>query len=168
MGAPVGKWFEDLAKAEGSFDVQVADLAEIALPFLDEAAHPAAKQYEHAHTKEWAARIDASNAVVFIMPEYNHSFPAAAKNAVDYLNQEWRNKAVGFVSYGGISAGTRSVEAFVPVVTFLGMISAATAVNIPMPWGMVDDNGHFNPPAVSAEAAHQLLGELKAIAAKFA
>ena len=41
--------------------------------------------------------------------EYNHSVPGALKNAIDYLNHEWRDKAVGFVSYGS-GGGIRAVE----------------------------------------------------------
>ena len=51
------------------------------------------------------------------MPEYNYGFNAAIKNALDYLNAEWRGKAVGFVSYGGVAAGTRAVQMLKPVVT---------------------------------------------------
>ena len=42
-------------------------------------------------------------------PEYNHSTPGALKNAIDFLDAEWTNKAVGFVSYGS-TGGTRAVE----------------------------------------------------------
>ena len=42
-------------------------------------------------------------------PEYNYGYPATIKNAIDYLSQEWKDKPAGFVSYGGIAAGTRAV-----------------------------------------------------------
>ncbi len=44
-----------------------------------------------------------------VTPEYNHSTSGVLKNAIDYLYQEWANKAVGFVSYGG-TGGVRAVE----------------------------------------------------------
>ncbi|HTU76006.1 MAG TPA: NADPH-dependent FMN reductase, partial [Trebonia sp.] len=46
---------------------------------------------------------------VFVTPEYNHSTSGVLKNAIDYLFAEWNNKAVGFVSYGGVG-GARAVE----------------------------------------------------------
>ena len=61
--------------------------------------------------------MEAADAFVFVTPEYNHGYPASLKNAIDYLNQEWRYKPVGFVSYGGVAAGTRSVEQLQQVVT---------------------------------------------------
>lgn len=66
-------------------------------------------EYAHAHTREWAARIAPFDGFVFITPEYNHSFPAVLKNALDYLYAEWNDKAAGFVSLGG-NGGLRAVE----------------------------------------------------------
>ena len=42
-------------------------------------------------------------------PEYNHATSGALKNAIDYLYNEWNNKAAGFVGYGD-AGGTRAVE----------------------------------------------------------
>jgi NAD(P)H-dependent FMN reductase len=46
---------------------------------------------------------------VFVSPEYNHSIPAALKNAIDYLLAEWGDKSAGFVSFGS-AGGARAVE----------------------------------------------------------
>ncbi|MHA5284041.1 NADPH-dependent FMN reductase [Corynebacterium sp. CQ3829_602738] len=72
---------------------------------------PAMGQYSKDHTKAWAEKIASYDGFVFVTPEYNHSVPAALKNAVDLLYAEWNNKAIGFVSYGS-AGGTRSVEAW--------------------------------------------------------
>ena len=40
VGLPVGRWFEAHARAHGAFEIEVADLAEIELPFMDEPNHP--------------------------------------------------------------------------------------------------------------------------------
>jgi NAD(P)H-dependent FMN reductase len=44
-----------------------------------------------------------------VTPEYNHGTSGVLKNAIDYLYAEWNNKAVGFVSYGGVG-GARAAE----------------------------------------------------------
>ena len=46
---------------------------------------------------------------MIVTPEYNHSTSGALKNAIDFLYQEWNNKAAGFVSYGAVG-GVRAVE----------------------------------------------------------
>ena len=48
-GLPVGAWFFECAKLHGKFDVELIDLKEVNLPFLDEPQHPRLRQYEHAH-----------------------------------------------------------------------------------------------------------------------
>ncbi len=57
-GGAIGTWFTDIARAHSGFEVDVADLAELDLPFHDEPAHPRLGQYEHEHTKRWSAQVD--------------------------------------------------------------------------------------------------------------
>jgi NAD(P)H-dependent FMN reductase len=79
------------------------------LPHLDEAYPPTMGQYQNPHTKQWAAKIAEFDGFVMVTPEYNHSTSGVLKNAIDYLYAEWNNKAVGFVSYGGVG-GARAAE----------------------------------------------------------
>src|SRR5947209_7654159 len=108
VGLPVAQWFYQRAVAHGGFEVELVDLAEINLPFMDEPKHPRLRQYVHQHTRDWSAKVDSADAFVFVTPEYNFSFNAVLKNALDYLHWEWQYKPAGFVSYGGVSAGTRA------------------------------------------------------------
>ena len=87
--------------------------------------------YQFEHTKRWAASVTRADAFVFVIPEYNHSFNAATKNAIDYLHREWRYKPVGVVSYGGAAMGTRAVQALKPVFAALKLIYAGE-VTIPL------------------------------------
>ena len=89
----------------GGFEIDFADLAEVNLPFMDEPNHPRFHRYTHQHTLDWSARVEAADAFVFVMPEYNYGFTAPLKNAIDYLHAEWAYKPVGLVSYGGVAAG---------------------------------------------------------------
>lgn len=159
VGESIGSWFVDIARAHGTLDVQVADLAKIALPLLDEPHHPRLQKYEHEHTKQWSARIAASDAVVFVTPEYNYGIPAAGKNALDYLFHEWRNKPVGFVSYGGMSGGIRAVQMFKQVATTVGMYPAQATVAIPFVGEKVE-SGKFTAHDDERAAAKALLDEL--------
>jgi NAD(P)H-dependent FMN reductase len=159
-GALVADWFRDLAVKRDTFTVDLADLAVVNLPLLDEPENPRHGRYVHEHTKQWSRTVSAGDAYVFVVPEYNRGYNAATKNALDYLYNEWRHKPVGFVSYGGISAGTRSVQMLIQVVTALGMIPAVTAVNIPLIARMVTEDKGFTPNGVLEEAAGAMLDEL--------
>ncbi|MCW2526443.1 MAG: NADPH-dependent reductase [Pseudonocardiales bacterium] len=159
VGPSVADWFRQRAIAEGGFEVDLVDLADVALPLLDEPHHPKLGRYVHEHTKAWSATIDRADAIVWVMPEYNHSFNAAMKNAIDYLHQEWPNKPVGLVSYGGVAAGTRAVQALKPVLAALKMVPLVESVNIPFVHSLIKD-GQFDAPDSVNAGADVLLGEL--------
>jgi len=159
-GAPIAQWFAARAKDHGGFDVTVVDLAELGLPLLDEPNHPRLGQYTQQHTKDWSAIVDAADAFVIVTPEYNYGYPASVKNAIDYLHREWQHKPVGFVSYGGVAAGTRAVQQLKQVVTTLRMLPVTDSVNIPFYNQFLDSDGVFQPNAVLEQAADAMLDEL--------
>ena len=163
-GLPIADWFADRARGHGGFEIDVVDLAELNLPMLDEPNHPRLRQYTHQHTKEWSARVAGSDAIVIVTPEYNHGYSAAVKNAIDYLHHEWHYKPVGFVSYGGVAAGTRAMQQLKQVVTALRMLPLTDAVNIPFHTQFLDDDGRVQANEVMEQAADVMLDELVRVA----
>ena len=160
VGATFGQWFATIADAHGGFAVERVDLAEVDLPFMDEPNHPKLQTYQHQHTKEWSATVSRADAFVFVTPEYNYGYNAVLKNAIDFLHQEWADKAVSFVSYGGIGAGTRAVQQLKQVVTTLRMVPIFEAVNVPFAaQKLTEDGGVVADPLMEA-AAVQTLEEL--------
>ncbi|MGA3215362.1 MAG: NAD(P)H-dependent oxidoreductase [Acidimicrobiales bacterium] len=159
LGLPVAHWFIEQARAHGAFEVKVVDLAELDLPLLDEPNHPRLRQYTQPHTLEWSAIVDASDAFIFVTPEYNYGYPASLKNAIDYLHQEWLHKPVGFVSYGGVAAGTRSVQQLKQVVTALSMMPVNEAVALPFFTQFIKD-GKMQPNETMVQAAGAMLDQL--------
>jgi NAD(P)H-dependent FMN reductase len=160
VGLPVSQWFEAQAVAHGAFEVEVVDLAELNLPFMDEPAHPRLQDYVHAHTRRWSALVDAADAFAFVMPEYNHGFNAPLKNALDFLHNEWKYKPVCLISYGGVAAGTRAAQMLKPVVTALKLTPLSEAVSIPFVSQFLDDEGAIQGNAVMEQSARAMLDEL--------
>jgi len=161
IGLPVAQWFEGEARTHGGFaEVDLIDLAEVALPFMNEPSHPRLGQYTHQHTKDWSARIAGVDALVFVMPEYNHGYNAELKNAIDYLHNEWLYKPVGFVSYGGVAAGTRAVQMVKQVVAAVKMTPVVEAVNIPFVFEFLDEEQQVRPNEIMVSSAKAMLDEL--------
>ena len=158
VGGAIATWFYNLAVADDRFDVELVDLAEVNLPIFNEPNHPIQGNYEFDHTKRWSATVSRADAFVFVVPEYNHSFNAATKNALDYLHHEWRYKPVGIVSYGGAVMGTRSAQHLKPVFSALKLVHAGD-VSIPLVTTPVVD-GVFAGNDILARAAANLLNEL--------
>ena len=161
LGHLVGEWFEEIAREHGGFELELIDLAEIALPLFDEPRHPRLAQYEHDHTKEWSEIISRADAFVVVTPEYDYAPPSSLVNAMQFLVQEWAYKPVGFVSYGGVSGGTRGVEVTKQIMTAQRMVPVVEAVAIPFFREHVDEEaGTFNPGEVQVKAARAMLDEL--------
>ena len=129
-GEQVARWVYDISSQRADAEFELVDLRDYPLPHLDEPMPPSFGQYANDHTKEWAQKIGSFDGFVIVTPEYNHGTSGVLKNALDYLDQEWHYKAVGFVSYGGASGGTRAVELLIPVVTALRMIPVVASVRI--------------------------------------
>ncbi|MEV0804988.1 GNAT family N-acetyltransferase [Micromonospora sp. NPDC050200] len=165
LGPAIADWFVRATLPEAARDgiaVDVADLADIGLPLLDEPEHPSSGIYVHEHTRAWSRRVAAADAFVVVTPEYNYGMPAALKNALDFLYHEWAWKPVGFVSYGNTSAGTRSVQMTKQVVTTLKMmpIGATVALRI----ADSTRNGQVIESAGIERAARDVLLELSRVA----
>ena len=159
QGAIVAKWAEGHARAHAAFATEVVDLAEVNLPLLDEPHHPRLKKYTKDHTIAWSARIDPLDAFVFVTPEYDYSMPASLLNALQFLSSEWAKKACAFVSYGGVSAGTRSVQMAKQVVTALEMMPIPQAVSLPFFTKHIAD-GVLSPGETQDKAAVAMLDAL--------
>src|ERR1700730_12676591 len=103
VGLPIANWaISEIEKHEG-FELDVADLALMDLPMLDEHHHPVHRNYTKPHTIAWSKRVDAADAILIVTPEYNHGMPGSLKNAMDFLYDEWNYKPVALVNYGGMA-----------------------------------------------------------------
>jgi NAD(P)H-dependent FMN reductase len=161
-GAPIAAWVKALTEQHGGFDVEMLDLRTIALPMFDEPNHPRLAQYTREESKRWSATVAGLDAFVFVMPEYNHGTPPALVNALDYLLFEWQYKPVGFVSYGGLSGGLRSVAMTKPILAALKMVPIVEAVVLPMYAQHVDKGtGAFVPGEAADKSCAVMLDELK-------
>lgn len=161
-GPAVSRWFEQIARDHGGFDIDPVDLAEIGLSLFDEPEHPRLRRYVHEHTRRWSARVEQADAFVFVMPEYNNSTPPSLVNALDHLLSEWAYKPVGFVSYGGISGGLRAVQMTKPLISALKMVPLVEAVTLPLFTQSLDaETGTFAPGDKPHKAATVMLDELR-------
>ena len=160
-GRAVADWFVPIARQHAGFEVELVDLAEVDLPMFDEPEHPRLRRYAHEHTKRWSATIERASAFVVVTPEYDYGPPGAIVNALQFLVHEWAYKPMGFVSYGGVSAGTRSMQLLKQYVSALRMVPLVEAVSIPFFTKHIDaSTGAFDPGEVQTKAAVVMLDEL--------
>ncbi|HEV3245455.1 MAG TPA: NAD(P)H-dependent oxidoreductase [Candidatus Paceibacterota bacterium] len=158
-----GNWIFGIAKQRPDIEVELLDLREYPMPFFDEPVSPSAKKepYKNEVVAKWTAKIKEADAFVIIAPEYNHGYPAVLKNALDYVYQEWNNKAVGFVSYGSV-LGARSVEQLREIAVELQMAPIRNAIHMPYDVVMALNGGKTPEEAFASyvERAKGLLDQL--------
>ena len=159
-GPLVANWIAEQARQHGSFEVELLDLGEINLPMMNEPHHPVQKKYTFEHTKSWSAKIEEAEAFIFVTAEYDFHYPAPLRNALEYLYSEWSYKAAGIVSYGGVSAGTRAAKNLMGDLPCFKTVPLTDMVNFPSFSKMINEQGEFTPPEVSAKSATTMLNEL--------
>jgi NAD(P)H-dependent FMN reductase len=149
----VANWFAGQARQRNDMTVDIIDLAETRLPdVLSERPAP-----------ELAAispRLADADAFVVVTPEYNHSFPAPLKTAIDWHFKEWQAKPVGFVSYGGISGGLRAVEQLRQVFAELHAVTVRDTVSFHGAWAQFDSEGLPNDSDRYEKTARTMLDQL--------
>ncbi len=159
VGKTVTEWFVSQVKDTPDVELEIIDLAEENLPFLNEPQSPLTGVYEHDITKKWSKKISDFDGFIFVTAEYNHGYPAPLKNAIDMLFHEWAKKPVAFVGYGGLGGG-RAIEQLVPVVARVNMVPlAASTVNVLNVWTAIDESGNVKPESVMGDKT-QLMDNL--------
>ncbi|SFK18454.1 NAD(P)H-dependent FMN reductase [Nitrosomonas aestuarii] len=161
VGPYVATWFHELAIQQGQFEAILIDLAAFNLPVYDEPEHPVLQRYQHEHTKNWAASVDAADAYVFVTPEYNFGPPPSLLNALNYVYKEWNYKPAGIVSYGGVSGGLRSALLEKLTLTTFKMMPMYEAVAVQNVSSLVNENKRFMPNDHHISSAASLLNELQ-------
>ncbi|MCD0452398.1 NAD(P)H-dependent oxidoreductase [Actinocorallia sp. API 0066] len=153
LGEAVTRWAAERAEEHGDFEVVVLDPAEHDLPLSLTGADDVK---EHV-----AGVLDASAAFLFVTPEYNHSFPAALKNLIDWYGPEWYGKPAGIVSYGGISGGLRATEHLRAVLAELHVVTVRDTVSFHNAWGHWGQDGVWPKDSEQPDTAlKKLLGQL--------
>jgi NAD(P)H-dependent FMN reductase len=160
FGPAVATWIRGHLDGRQDMTTDVIDLVETPLPTVFPVlGQPPASEEAVALLSAVSPRLAAADAFVIVTPEYNHSFPAPLKNAIDWHNREWNAKPVGFVAYGGFSAGLRAVEQLRLVFAELHAVTMRDAVGLQAPWAQIRPDGTTENPGGDA-AAKAMLDQL--------
>ena len=131
-------WITAVATEHGAFDVEILDLRDWQLPIFGESfatlGDPHNPSFSAPEVRRWNDAIAAGDVYLFVTPEYNHSVPAALKNAIDsvFATFAFRNKAAATVGYsGGIGGGIRAIEHLAHIAIEAELVPLRNSVVIP-------------------------------------
>lgn len=156
FGPTVASWVAEQARSHGGFDVEIVDLDDFDLPTALPDASPLGDRDSYprpAEMRPLTEALDGADAFVVVTPEYNHSYPASLKAAIDWHFHQWAAKPVAFASYGGHAGGRHAVLHLENVFTELHAVPIRDAlmfVNYPLVWA--DGRPTDDAAAVAAKA----------------
>jgi NAD(P)H-dependent FMN reductase len=144
--------FGEVQKREG-VETELIDIRDLNLP-LDDAG-------EAIKDPKFSEAMTRADGIVIVTPEYNHGYPGMLKHALDTNLKEYIHKAVGVcgVSAGGFG-GTRVIEALLPVLRELGLVTIFWDGNFSGAQGLFDETGKIKDEAAHVKRIDKFLGEL--------
>ncbi|GGK64280.1 FMN reductase [Planomonospora parontospora subsp. parontospora] len=142
-------WFTARARRRGDLEVDLVDLVEAGLPqTLTDEGDPLP-----GTVADLAVRLAAADAFVVVTPEYNRSFPAPLKTAIDWYYEEWQAKPVAFVAYGRESGGLHAIDQLRQIFTELHAVPLRDAVSLPRHWNLFAADGTWPKAAADCSTA---------------
>ena len=142
----------EVQKREG-VETELIDIRDLNSPI-----HDAGEQIKDA---KFSAICERADGFVIVTPEYNHGYPGMLKHVLDSNLKEYIHKAVGVcgVSAGGFG-GTRVIEAMLPVLRELGLVTIFWDGNFSGAQKLFDVEGKILDEATHVKRIDKFLGEL--------
>ena len=152
---------QKFSKSFPDININLLDLKDYRIPMLDQAPWQADRKLTDG-AKKWLEDLDTADGYVFVTAEYNHSFPAVLKNALDYTNGQLKRKPALIISHG-VNHGVRANEA-------LRMVLNSTLGTVPVPASgtffgnvvdILDENGgELQDNSMNSDKIHAGIEEL--------
>jgi NAD(P)H-dependent FMN reductase len=136
---------------ERGHTARILDLATYKFPIMEEVLHRHPKP--PAGLADFSEAIRQSDAHIFLSPEYNGSYTAALKNAVDYLKEsEFARKAIGVVSVtSGPMGGMRGAISMQQLVLGVSGFALPQMLLVPQVSQKFDEQGNLLDPAFQSK-----------------
>jgi NAD(P)H-dependent FMN reductase len=92
------------------YEISIADFKEMPLPFFDAPVPPSNEAFKATDPNviKWTQMVEEADAVIMLVAEYNYSFTAVLKNAIDWIFKPWNGKPVALIGYGWVG-GARAI-----------------------------------------------------------
>lgn len=165
VGKAIATWISEQATAAGFDHVELIDLKEIDLPKFDAAMPTMYAPIETPEARAWGKKLDGTERVIVLTPEYNRGVPADLKAAIDTLYEEWEGKPLAIVSYGYMGGGSNAAGHLRDTLAHLKTDLIEETAAIQLTQTLVTDET-VQADEVEDEAKAALTNTLKALLAK--
>jgi NAD(P)H-dependent FMN reductase len=153
----VAKWVAAEAAQLPETEVELVDLSDYPMPFLDEPRSPRFNPDRHpnAQAQKWMDKIAEGDAYVFVTPEYNHSISSVLKNAIDYLTFEMVRKPATVVAHGTVGGARATMHLKDILSESRAAVTPVQVALVPPALQHIDEDGEADEEITKAEHGAQ-------------
>ena len=127
----LAKWVVEQGNSAAGAHFELLDLKSYDLPMFNEQISPQynSQRQPEGDVKRWLEKLAEADGYVIVTPEYNRSFPAVLKNALDYIDFQIQQKPVALVAHGS-TGGAQAVAHLRGVIPGLQSVTTPKATYI--------------------------------------
>ena len=155
----VALYFKKYIEENNLASVEILDLNEYQFPVFNERL-----KYQpnpSSAVLEFASKIKSSDGVIIATPEYNGGYPAAVKNVVDLLYDEWFKKPVAITTVSdGSFGGTQVITSLQFTLWKIRAWTVPAMFPVPKVAEMFDENGNALDKPRTDKRASVFINEL--------
>jgi NAD(P)H-dependent FMN reductase len=130
----VARFVLEQTKKRADVETELIDVCKLPMK-LDDAG-------EQMKDPKFSATIQRCDGLIIVTPEYNHGYPGLLKHALDMNLKEYIHKAVGICGVSaGAFGGARVIEALLPVMRELGLVTIFEDINFGKVGTLFDEHG---------------------------
>ncbi|MFZ4400984.1 MAG: NADPH-dependent FMN reductase [Bacteroidales bacterium] len=152
-------YFKNYLEENNLTTAEILDLKEYNFPIFDERL--AFQKSPESNTIKFAEKIKAADGIIIVSPEYNGSYPASLKNAIDLLYEEWHHKpiAISTVSEGNFG-GSQLIVSLQFILWKIRAWTVTASFPVPNVNESFDENGMPINKQITDKRASRFIKEL--------
>jgi NAD(P)H-dependent FMN reductase len=149
----VAKWIVEQISQWQTIETELIDIRTLSIP-IDDAG-------ETIKDLQFSAKMERSDGLIIVAPEYNHGYPGLLKHVLDTCLKEYIHKAVGLCGVSaGSFGGTRVIQNLLPVMRELGLMTIFYDLNFGSVQDLFDDSAKLKDEATYLRRLERFMSEL--------
>jgi len=155
----VALYFKKYVEDRQLATVEILDLNTYQFPIFNERLR--LQVNPSAQTLEFAEKITSSNGVLIVTPEYNGGYPAALKNVIDLLYNEWHRKPIAISTVSdGVFGGSQVITSLQFTLWKMKAWTVPAMFPVPNVQTSFDENGNPTDKVGTDKRAEGFIKEL--------
>lgn len=137
------------------------DLKEKEIPFLGNRTYEEDEKPVPEDIKDFSRKVEATDCLIIVSPEYNHSIPGALKTTLDYLWPEYEAKLFAYVGVSDENYG--AVRALQDLEKITRILGGKCGPKLPI----ANISSKIQDESISSEKLQKRLGKFQIAVEKF-